>query len=78
MAVARDRGVLVLTRRPSEVVKLGVMKVYVTVLAPSHNVVTTFVSVPATSARVGQIGVDAVSNSADGEPAVGEFLDPEL
>jgi hypothetical protein len=49
-----------------EVVKLRAMELCATVVAASHNVVASLVSAPATSARVGEIGVDAVSNSADG------------
>ena len=65
MAVARDRGVLFLID-VIEVVKLGVMEFCASALATSHNVVTSFVSAPATRARVGKIGIDAVPNSADG------------
>ena len=42
------------------------MEVGATVLATSHDVVAGFVSAQATGARVGVVGVDAVSNSADG------------
>jgi hypothetical protein len=49
-----------------EVVKMGAMELYVTVVAASHNVVASFVSAPVTGARLGEIGVDAVSFSADG------------
>jgi hypothetical protein len=48
-----------------EVVKLGIMELCATVVAASHDVVAGFVSVPATGARVGEIGVDAMSNSSD-------------
>jgi hypothetical protein len=49
-----------------KVVKLSVMEFCATVIAASHNVVANFVSTPATRARVGESGVDAVSNSTDG------------
>jgi hypothetical protein len=49
-----------------EVVKLGVMEHCATVAAASHHVVARFVSAPATTAKVGEIGVDAMSDSADG------------
>jgi hypothetical protein len=35
-------------------------------VAASHDVVAGFVSAQATGARVGVVGVDAASNSADG------------
>jgi hypothetical protein len=54
------------------------MELGATGLSASHDVVADFVSAQATGARVGVVGVDAVSDSADGYPAVGEFLDPEL
>jgi sugar (pentulose or hexulose) kinase len=49
-----------------EFVGLGGMEVNAKVLAASHDVVAGFVSTQATGARVGVLGVDAVSNSADG------------
>jgi hypothetical protein len=61
-----------------QVGELGGMEIGATGLAASHDVVAGFVSTQATGAGVGVVGVDAVSNSADGKPAVREFLDPEL
>ena len=49
-----------------EVVDLGGMEDGTMVLAASHDVVAGFVSAQAAGARVGVVGVDAVSNSADG------------
>jgi hypothetical protein len=48
-----------------EVVDLGGMELCATVIAASHDVLAGFVSAPATGARVGEIGVDAMSNSSD-------------
>ena len=45
---------------------LGLVEVGAALLAASHNVVAGFVSAQTTGARVGVVGVDAVSNSADG------------
>jgi hypothetical protein len=59
-----------------EIVNLGGVEVGATVLAASHDVVLCFVSAQAAGAMVGVIGVDTVSNSANGKPAEGEFLDP--
>jgi hypothetical protein len=49
-----------------EVVDLRGMEVGATVLAASHDVVVGFVSAQVTGAKVRVVGVDAVSNSADG------------
>jgi hypothetical protein len=49
-----------------QVVDLGGMEIDATGLAASHEVVVGLVSVQATGAGVGVVGVDAVSNSADG------------
>jgi hypothetical protein len=42
------------------------MEVGATALGTSHDMVADFVSTLATRARVGVVGVDAVSNTADG------------
>ena len=49
-----------------EVTDLGGMEVGAALLVASHDVVAGFVSTQTTGARVGVVGVDAVSNSADG------------
>jgi hypothetical protein len=49
-----------------EIVNLGGVEVGATVLAASHDVFAGFVSAQAAGARVGVVGVDAVSNSVDG------------
>jgi hypothetical protein len=49
-----------------EIVNFGGVEVGATVLAASHDVVAGFVSAKATGAVVGVVGVDAVSDSADG------------
>ena len=59
-----------------EFTDLGGVKVDAALIAAAHDVVASFVSAQTTGARVGLVGVDAVSNSADWEPAVREFLDP--
>ena len=48
-----------------EVVDLGGMEAGTMVLAASHDVVAGFVSAQATGERVGGVGGDAVSYSAD-------------
>jgi hypothetical protein len=48
-----------------EVVNLGGMEVGAAALAASHNVVAGLIPAQTTGARVGVVGVDAVSNSAD-------------
>jgi hypothetical protein len=59
-----------------EIADLGGVEVGATVLAASQDVVAGFLSIQASRARVGVVGVDAVSNSADGCAADGEVLDP--
>ena len=59
-----------------ECTDLGGVKVDAALIAAAHNVMAGFISAQTTGARVGFVGVDAVSNSADWQPAVGEFLDP--
>ncbi len=49
-----------------QVVDLGGMEIGATGLAAAHDVVAGFVSAQTTGARVGVVGVDAVSNSANG------------
>jgi hypothetical protein len=46
-----------------QVVDLGGMKIGATGLAASHDVIAGFVSAQASGARVGVVGVDAVSNT---------------
>ena len=59
-----------------EFTDLGGVEVDAALIATLHDVIASFIPAQAAGARVGFVRVDAVSNSADWEPAVREFLDP--